>query len=143
MLPTFLRGSTHLYYGKSNMLAVKKLSSSVSILESFSAHLPLSREYPHPHMCLVHSQLVVFKNSFIWLCWAIVAAQELSPAVVSRSPLLSCPTSSWCTGSVVIAHGFRCSWACGIFPDQGPNIGPLHWQAESHALDHQRNPVLF
>ena len=33
--------------------------------------------------------------------------------------------------SVVVAHGFSCSAACGIFPDQGSNPCPLHWQADS------------
>ena len=35
------------------------------------------------------------------------------------------------TGSVVVAHGLSCSTACGIFPDQGLNPCPLHWQANS------------
>ena len=34
-------------------------------------------------------------------------------------------------GSVVVAHGLSCSAACGIFPDQGSNPCPLHWQADS------------
>ena len=33
--------------------------------------------------------------------------------------------------SVVVAHGLSCSAACGIFPDQGSNPCPLHWQAYS------------
>ena len=33
--------------------------------------------------------------------------------------------------SVVVAHGLTCSAACGIFPDQGSNPCPLHWQADS------------
>ena len=33
-------------------------------------------------------------------------------------------------GSVVVAHGISCSVACGIFPDQGLNLCPLHWQAD-------------
>ena len=37
----------------------------------------------------------------------------------------------WHTGSVVMAHGLSCSAACGIFPDQGSNLCPLHWQADS------------
>ena len=28
-------------------------------------------------------------------------------------------------------HGPSCSAACGIFPDQGSNPCPLHWQADS------------
>ena len=34
-------------------------------------------------------------------------------------------------GSVVVVHGLSCSAACGIFPDQGLNLCPLHWQADS------------
>ena len=35
-------------------------------------------------------------------------------------------------GSVVVAHGLSCSAACGIFPDQGSNPCPLHWQVDSY-----------
>ena len=35
------------------------------------------------------------------------------------------------TGSVVVAHGLSWSAARGIFPDQGSNLCPLHWQADS------------
>ena len=34
-------------------------------------------------------------------------------------------------GSVVVVHGLSCSAACGIFPDQGSNLCPLHWQVDS------------
>ena len=44
-------------------------------------------------------------------------------------------------GSVVVAHGLRCSAACGIFPDQGSNPCPLHWQADSQPLRHQGSPA--
>ena len=37
----------------------------------------------------------------------------------------------WSTGLVVVVHGLCCSTACGIFPDQGLNLLPLHWQADS------------
>ena len=40
-------------------------------------------------------------------------------------------------GSAVVAHGLSCSAACGIFPDQGLNPRPLHWQADSQPLHHQ------
>ena len=33
--------------------------------------------------------------------------------------------------SVVVAHRLSCSAACGVFPDQGLNLCPLHWQADS------------
>ena len=42
--------------------------------------------------------------------------------------------SAWT--SVVVAPGLSCSTACGIFPDQGSNPGPLRWQADSLPLSH-------
>ena len=39
----------------------------------------------------------------------------------------------WCTG----LFGPR---ACVIFPDQGSNLCPLHWQADAQLLDHQGSP---
>ena len=41
-----------------------------------------------------------------------------------------------------MAHGPSCSVACGIFPDQGSNPCPLHWQADSQPLRHQGSPVV-
>ena len=48
----------------------------------------------------------------------------------------------WGPGSVVVAHGLRCSTACGIFPDQGWNPRPrrVHRQADSLPLSHQGSP---
>ena len=43
-------------------------------------------------------------------------------------------------GSVIVAHEPSCSTACGIFPDQGSNPCPLHWQADSQPLPHQGSP---
>ena len=43
-----------------------------------------------------------------------------------------------------MAHGPRCSEACGIFPDQGSNQCALKWKADSQPLDHQGSPeVIF
>ena len=39
-----------------------------------------------------------------------------------------------------MAHGPSRSAACGIFPDQGSNPCPLHWQADSQSLRHQGSP---
>ena len=50
-------------------------------------------------------------------------------------------TGSRRAGSVVVARGPSCSVACGIFPDQGSNLCPLHWQADSQPLRHQGSPV--
>ena len=42
--------------------------------------------------------------------------------------------------SGVVGHGLSCSSACGIFPDQGLNPCPLHWQADSYSLYLQKSP---
>ena len=59
-----------------------------------------------------------------------------------RSLLLR-STGSRRASSVVVAHGLSCSAACGLFPDQGSNPCPLHWQADSQPLRHQGSPNLI
>ena len=31
---------------------------------------------------------------------------------------------------------------CGVFPEQGSNLCPLHWQAESQPLEHPASPPM-
>ena len=56
-------------------------------------------------------------------------------------PLLLRSTDCRRAGSVVVGHGPSCSAACGIFPDQGSNPCPLHWQADSQPPRHQGSPI--
>ena len=42
--------------------------------------------------------------------------------------------------SVVVAHGLSCPAARGIFPHQGSNPRPQHWQEDSLLLSHQGSP---
>ena len=90
---------------------------------------------------------------YFWLCWVFVSVQGLSLVAASRGhsslrctglslsrPLLLWSTSSRRAGSVVVAHGPSCSAACGIFPDQGSNPCPLHWQVDSQPLRHHGSP---
>ena len=63
-----------------------------------------------------------------------------APRLSLSQPLLLRGTGSRRTGSVIVAHGSSCSAACGIFPDQGSNPCPLHWQADSQPLRHQGCP---
>ena len=44
------------------------------------------------------------------------------------------------THSVVVEHGFNCTAACGVFPDQKVNPCFLHWQMVSLSLIHQGSP---
>ena len=90
---------------------------------------------------------------YFWLCWVFVSVRGLSLVVASGGhsssrcvdlslsrPLLLQSTGSRHAGSVVVAHGLSCSVACGILPDQGSNLCPLHWQADSQPLRHQGSP---
>ena len=97
-----------------------------------------------------------FINLFIYLfllCWVFISVRRLSLVAVSGGhsssrcmglsvsrPVLLWRTGSRRTGSVVVAHGPSCSAAHGIFPDQGSNPCPLHWQANSQPLCHQGSP---
>ena len=90
---------------------------------------------------------------YLWLCWVFVSVQGLSLVAASGGhsslrcaglslswPLLLRSTGSRRTGSAIVAHGPSRSAACGIFPDQGSNPCPLHWQADSQPLHHQGSP---
>ena len=100
-----------------------------------------------------HTVIILYLFYF-WLCWAFISVRGLSPVAASGGhsssrcaglsllrPLLLRSTGSRRAGSVVVAHGPSCSAACGIFPDQGSNLCPLHWQADSQPLHHQGSPV--
>ena len=80
-----------------------------------------------------------------WLCWVFMAAQGLSSVGATlwlwfTSLALWWFLFSWSTGSLFVAPRLSCSMACGIFPDQGWNLCPLHWQADSQLLEHQWSP---
>ena len=90
----------------------------------------------------------LFIYFYFFLCWVFVSVQGLSLVAASGGRSLSWPlllrsTSFRRAGSVVVAHGPSCSAACGIFPDQGSNPCPLHWQADSQPLRHQGSPSNF
>ena len=99
-------------------------------------------------------KLINYLLIYLWLCWVFVSVRGLSPVAASGGhsssrcaglslsrPLLLRSTGSTRAGSVIVAHGPSCSGACGIFPDQGSNPCPLHWQADSQPLCHQGSPI--
>ena len=98
-------------------------------------------------------KLFIYLFIYLWLCW-VVSVRGLSLVAASGGhsssrcaglslswPLLLRSTGSWCAGSAIVAHGPSRSAACGIFPDQGSNPCPLHWQADSQPLCHQGSPI--
>ena len=108
-----------------------------------------------PHLYLFISFFLNFYLFiyYLWLCWVFVSVRGLSLVVASGGhsssrcaglslsrPLLLWSTGSRRAGPVIVAHGPSCSAACGIFPDQGSNPCPLHWQEDSQPLRHQGSP---
>ena len=105
---------------------------------------------------IYHAIFFLILFIYFWLCWVFVSVRGLPLVAASRGhssswcaglsllrPLLLRSTGSRRTGSVVVAHGPSCSAACGIFPDQGSNPCPLHWQADSQPLRHQGSPTML
>ena len=101
----------------------------------------------------VMMHLFIYLFPYLWLCRVFVSVRGLSLVTASgghssswcaglslSQPLLLQSTSSRCAGSAIVAHGLSCSVACGIFPDQGSNPCPLHWQADSQPLRPQGSP---
>ena len=98
-------------------------------------------------------KIFIYLFIYFWLCWVFVSVRGLSLVAASGGHsssrcvglslsrlLLLRSTGSRRADSVVVAHGLSCSPACGIFPDQGSNPCPLHWQADSQPLCHQGSP---
>ena len=101
-------------------------------------------------------KIFIYLFIYFWLCWVFVSVRGLSPLAASGGhsssrctglslsrPLLLRSTGSRRAGSVIVAHGPSCSATYGIFPDQGSNPCPLHWQADSQPLRHQGSPWTF
>ena len=101
-------------------------------------------------VCLFRFLKIIYLFIYFWLHWVLVSVRGLSLVAASGDhsssrcaglslsrPFLLRSTGSRHAGSVVVAHGPSCSVACGIFPDQGSNPCPLHWQADSQPLHHQ------
>ena len=108
-----------------------------------------------PSIYLFIYLFIYFILFYLWLCWVFVSVRGLSLVAASgghsssrcaglslSQPLLLRSTGSRRAGSVIVAHRPSCSAACGIFPDQGSNPCPLHWQADSQPLRHQGSPGL-
>ena len=81
----------------------------------------------------LHCGAQASRGGFSWC-----RAQALGgPAPVVAAGSVVAALRLYSLGSVVAAHRPRCSVACGILPDQGSNLRPLHWQADAHPLCRQ------
>ena len=90
-----------------------------------------------------HRFYVVF-FSCVSSCVSIAVLRPLPScgAQASHRGGCSCCEALACEGSVAVVHGRSRPMACGVFPDQGSNLCPLPWQADSYLLDHQGGPQI-
>ena len=87
--------------------------------------------------------LILFFLSIFWLHWVFVAGSGLSLVAASRGYSLAvvCRLASHCGGSsCCAAWALVAPMARGIFPEQGSNLYPRHWKADSYPLYHQGSP---
>ena len=89
-------------------------------------------------LLFIYLFMTVFFVSVRGLSLVAASGDHSSSQCAGLSP--SRPLLLRSTGSVIVAHGPSCSAARGIFPDQGLNPCPLHWQADSQPLRHQGSP---
>ena len=87
--------------------------------------------------------ICVFKIIYLFLAVpGLFCYERAFSSCDEQGPLSSCSMrASHCSGppflwkghagSVVVVHRLSCSKVCGIFPDQGSNLHPLHWQVDS------------
>ena len=101
--------------------------------------------------CLSLKQMMFIFVLFasFWRRWVLVAACRFPWVAESRG--YSRVVVVWLLlagASLIVDHGLHGAWAsrvaalrlccpeaCGIFPDQGSNPCPMHWQADSSPLD--------
>ena len=128
-------------------------SSMPAWRQALKVHVLCNFQQEGPYLFFFFFNKFIYLFIYFWLCWVFVSVLGLSPVAASRGlsssqcaglslsrPLLLRSTGSRRASSVVVAHGLSCSAARGIFPDQGSNLCPLHWQADSQPLRHQGSP---
>ena len=94
------------------------------------------------YLFLAAPSLCCFCTGFLWLHEAAATPRCggfccRAQALGAQAPVVAAHGLQ-SVGSVA-AHGLSCSAPCGIFLDQGLNLCPLHWRADSYPLRHQGN----
>ena len=87
-----------------------------------------------------HSSILACLAFSGWSEWEIFFVAACGLLIMVTSLDLGRVGSVAATRGLVVAHGPSCRLACGVFLDQGSNLCPLHWQADSHPLHHQGSP---
>ena len=108
--------------------------------------LGLSLLFPFKDFCISLWLFWVFSSCdkpellFIAVCRLPIAASLVADTGCGVRALVVAAQKLWSVASVVVTHGLSCPLACGIVPDLGLNLCPLHWQEDSLLLSHQGSP---
>ena len=89
------------------------------------------------------SSLAVTKRELLFVAvrgLPIAAASLVGDTGCSVQALAVAAQRPWSVASVAVTQGLSCPLACGIVPDLGLNLCPLHWQEDSLLLSHQGSP---
>ena len=98
--------------------------------------------------CWSRCPFIFFKLFYFWLRWVFIAARKFSLAVACGPLIAAAPSAAQHRlegprASAAVARGLSRPAACGIFPDQGSNPCPWHWQVGSSPLDRRGSPGLL
>ena len=89
-----------------------------------------------------YTSAVLFFHIYLSGCQVLVATHGIFTAVCRLLSNCGFKTPE-CVGSVPEALGLFAPQAESQFPDQGSNLHPLHWKADSEPPDGQEVPQLF
>ena len=127
-----------LYHSASYMISVQFSLKQIKFIHTFMI-TETCQIFVSPPSFKIYFILFIF--GCIWsllLCAGFLQLPRAGAALPYRARASHCSGFSCCGAqalgawaSVVVARGLSCSVACGIFPDQGSNPCPLHWQADS------------
>ena len=91
--------------------------------------------YVGSHSSLLSYYFLFLRFLYLFDCgWSLLlqegflsGSHSLTAARVSHFSGFSCGTQALELAGFSSCGGLSCSTACGIFPDQGLNLHPLHW----------------
>ena len=114
--------------------AGKDLLISRSYFSSFYLLILHSEQFPHLYLLVLGLPTMAHRLVTCFYLFNFGCAVLRCMGFSLQWLLLLQSMGSRHTDSVVMAHGLSCPMACGIIPEQGLNLCPLHWQMDSHPL---------
>ena len=112
----------------------KGLLISLSYFSSFYLLILHSEQFPQLYLLVLRLPAMAHRLATCFYLFIFGCAVLQCMGFSLQWLLLLQSIGSRHTGSVVTAHRLSCPMTCGILPEQGSNLCPLHWQMDSHPL---------